>query len=296
MAETRVRIPVAVLDICPANRRVFVFLDPTSRQDSRQSRRILSPCTLAATVTPAETALPASKTQINKAGDVLRKTAEEHRRPGDEYRDALILVRAYRAAHSYPLTHVTMGLRYHAKKAAGDSWLDIGQRLKQLPTITDKLVRMPKTNLARVQDIGGCRATFLDQATVDATIASIESRAKPGMSWDIVDIDDYVSEKTRPDGYRAKHVIVRKHGLQIEMQFRTFAQHNWAELVESLDKSLGLGLKQGRADTWAVESVASAADDMRRYELGEIDRPSLIEALNSSLKPILDLAGGAQIG
>jgi GTP pyrophosphokinase len=246
-------------------------------------------------VTPATTTLPASKTQINKAGDVLRKSAVEHRRVSPEYRQALALVRAYRAAHSYPLAHVTAGMRHHAKKAAGGSWLDIGQRLKQLPTITDKLVRMPKTNLARLQDIGGCRATFLDQKTVDAAIASIESRAKPGMAWDIVDIDDYVTEKTRADGYRAKHIIVRKHGLQIEMQFRTSAQHNWAELVENLDKSLGLGLKQGRAETWAVEAVASAADDMRRYEVGEISRPRLIKALNSSLKPILDLAGGATI-
>jgi hypothetical protein len=79
------------------------------------------------------------------------------------------------------------------------------------------------------------------------------------------------------------------------MQFRTSAQHNWAELVESLDKSLGLGLKSGRAERWAVESVASAASDMRRYELGEIDRPQLVLDLNSSLRPILELAGGAKI-
>ena len=90
-------------------------------------------------------------------------------------------------------------------------------------------------------------------------------------------------------------MIVRKHGLQIEMQFRTSVQHNWAELVENLDKSLGLGLKQGRAEEWAVEAVASAAEDMRRYEGEEVDRSRLVEALNSSLKPILELAGGARI-
>lgn len=212
-----------------------------------------------------------------------------------DHREALELVRAYRAAHAYPLKAVTMGLRYHARNAAGGSWLDIGQRLKQLATITDKLERMPKTKLARMQDIGGCRATFLDQRTVDVAIASIENRSKRGEAWEIVDIDDYVSERTRPDGYRAKHVIVRKHGVQIEMQFRTHAQHNWAELVENLDKALGLGLKVGRAEPWAVESVASAARDMRRYELGEISRPQLVLDLNSSLEPILDLAGGATI-
>jgi hypothetical protein len=110
-----------------------------------------------------------------------------------------------------------------------------------------------------------------------------------------VDIDDYVTERPRRDGYRAKHVIVRKHDLQIEMQFRTIAQHNWAELVENLDKAAGLGLKAGRAEDWAIDAVASAAVDMRRYELGEVDRAQLVLDLNSSLEPILDLAGGATI-
>lgn len=237
--------------------------------------------------------LPSSKSRINAAGAVLRKAAEGKAEVDGPlgYRESLDLVRSYRAVHAYPLTSVTMSLRHHAKKAADGSWLDISQRLKQLATITDKLVRMPKTNLARIQDIGGCRATFLDQRTVDLAIASIENRAKRGTTWDIVDIDDYVNDRTRADGYRAKHVIVRKHGLQIEMQFRTEAQHDWAELVESLDKSLGLGLKQGRAEQWAVEAVASAADDMHRYEVGDLKRPALIKALNSSLRPILDLAG-----
>jgi putative GTP pyrophosphokinase len=239
--------------------------------------------------------LPASKERINKAGETLRITAAEHRRPDQGHRDALRLVREYRAAHAYPLTAVTAGLRHHARKAAGDTPLDISQRLKQLATITDKLVRMPKSNLARMQDVGGCRATFVDQDTVDAAIASIANRARPGMAWEIVDIDDYVRETVRRDGYRAKHVIVRKYGVQIEMQFRTTTQHNWAELVENLDKAAGLGLKSGRAEEWAIDAVASAAHDMRRYELGEVNRSRLIRDLNSSLKPILDLAGGATI-
>jgi putative GTP pyrophosphokinase len=101
--------------------------------------------------------LPASKERINKAGDVLRLAAEQRQWPNDDHREALALVRAYRAAHSYPLTAVTAGLRHHARKAAGDSRLDLSQRLKQLATITDKLVRMPKSRLARMQDIGGGR-------------------------------------------------------------------------------------------------------------------------------------------
>lgn len=107
---------------------------------------------------PHSPALPASKERINKAGDVLRITAAERCKLGDEYQEALTLVRAYRAAHAYPLTSVTAGLRHHARKAAGSTPLDLSQRLKQLATITDKLLRMPKSRLARMQDVGGCRA------------------------------------------------------------------------------------------------------------------------------------------
>ena len=240
-------------------------------------------------------ALPASKERINRAGDTLRVAAEKREKPNEAHREALELVRAYRAAHAYPLTAVTAGLRYHARTAAGDTRLDLSQRLKQLATITDKLVRMPKSRLARMQDIGGCRATFITQEMVDATIASVVNRSRRGSAWEVVDIDDYVVETQRRDGYRAKHVIVRKHGVQIEMQFRTVTQHNWAELVENLDKAAGLGLKSGRADDWAIDAVASAGADMRRYEEGVIGRLALVSALNSSLKPILDLAGGATI-
>ena len=182
---------------------------------------------------PSDVTFPASKTRINRPARCLSHGSGEKPSRSRVSRKPRA-VRAYRAVHAYPLKSVTMGLRHHARKAAGDSWLDISQRLEQLPTITDKLVRMPKTNLARIQDIGGSgRHSSISRSS--KAIALTENRAARGSSWHIVDIDDYVNERTRHDGYRAKHVIVRKHGLQIEMQFRTSAQHNWAEFVESLD-------------------------------------------------------------
>lgn len=233
--------------------------------------------------------LPASKTRIDKAGDVLRRRAQGTAVEAAEFAESRKLVQAFRAAHSYPLTSVAMGLRHHAKKASNGAWFDISQRLKQFPTIMDKLDRMEKTKLARMQDIGGCRATFLDQDTVDRAIASITERAKrKGGAWEILGIDDYVHDEERHDGYRAKHVIVRKYDVRIEIQFRTAAQHNWAQLVEDLDKALGLGLKQQRAPDWAVACVAAAAADMREYELGRMDRPALMKRINASLAPLLE--------
>lgn len=235
--------------------------------------------------------LPTSKSKINEAGAVLRARATGEAVSVERYRESLETVKAFRACHSYPLTVVTMGLRHHAGKAAAGNWFDLSQRLKQFATISDKLVRLPKTKLARMQDLGGCRATFLDQATVDRAIESIVARARRGAAWDIVDIDDYVEHRRR-DGYRAKHVVVRKHDTQIEIQFRTAAQHKWAQLVEDLDKALGLGLKRGSAEAWAVEAVAAAAEDMRQYEYGEIDREVLVDNLNHSLAPLLERSRG----
>lgn len=232
--------------------------------------------------------LPASKEKINRAGDVLRRTALGEDLTDERRRESLDLVRAFRAAHGYPLNQVRTLLAHHAGKAAEDEWFTLGQRLKQLATITDKLTRLPGTKLARMQDIGGCRVVFLDQATVDRTIDRLEERARRG-TWDIARISDYVAAE-RADGYRAKHVIVKKLDVEVEIQLRTLHQHNWAELVEELDKATGLGLKQHRAPDWAVAAVAAASAQMRQYEEGAFDRPQLVERLNESLKPILDMA------
>jgi ppGpp synthetase/RelA/SpoT-type nucleotidyltranferase len=151
---------------------------------------------------PRSPELPASKERINKAGDVLRVTAEECRKPSDEYQEALVLVRAYRAAHAYPLTSVTAGLRHHARKAAGGTPLDLSQRLKQLATITDKLLRMPRSRLARMQDIGGCRATFVSQDIVDAARSPRSRTAHAGVthgrSWTSMTMSMASSAATAP--------------------------------------------------------------------------------------------------
>lgn len=236
--------------------------------------------------------LPASKSAIDRAGAQVRARALGEEIDPDDLADSLELVKRFRAAHSYPLANVAAGLRHHASRASGGEWFDLGQRLKQIGTIANKLARMPRTNLARLQDIGGCRATLLDQETVDRTIDALRRRARRGSAWDIVKVDDYVDGRAREDGYRAKHVVVRKHDVLIEIQFRTVAQHGWAQLVEDLDKALGLGIKLGRAPGWAVAAVAAASEDMRQYERGIVDRPTLVQALNASLAPLLDRSGG----
>jgi hypothetical protein len=82
--------------------------------------------------------------------------------------------------HARPLTRV--GLRYFVAEAA-DGPVIVGQRLKRMETIRDKLERHPKMALSRIHDIGGCRAVLPNQTAVDHVIERL--RAQRG--WDLLD-------------------------------------------------------------------------------------------------------------
>jgi hypothetical protein len=107
--------------------------------------------------------------------------------------------------HARPLTRVAAGLRYFVAEAA-DGPVIVGQRLKRMETIRDKLERHPKMALSRIHDIGGCRAVLPNQTAVDHVIERL--RAQRG--WDLLDRTwDYVAEP-KPDGYRAKHLVAAR--------------------------------------------------------------------------------------
>lgn len=128
----------------------------------------------------------------------------------------------------------------------------VGQQLKRMDTIRDKLDREPRMSPARMHDIAGCRAVLPDQHAADTVIERLRAQRR----WDLLPRTwDYVTEP-KPDGYRAKHIVARKDGVLIALQIRTAAQHAWARLVERLDRSRDLQLKAGRADIETQELLA----------------------------------------
>jgi (p)ppGpp synthase/HD superfamily hydrolase len=146
-----------------------------------------------------------SRSRVTKAGERLRA----HRLRSsplelDEYLSEQAVVEAFRARHGASLTRVAANLRYYvASEARGDAW-SVGQRLKAMPTILDKLVREPKMELARMHDVGGCRGVLPDQDAVDRVIVRLQRR------WRLRDhVWDYVSTP-KADGYRAKHLCAIK--------------------------------------------------------------------------------------
>lgn len=107
-----------------------------------------------------------SKTEINRCGDALRAMV----RPGgdsptwEEMQHALEVLSEFKASFQYPLTKVTVGLRQMVQRESAT--VVVAQRLKRRDRIIGKLQRMPQTKLARMEDIGGCRAVLAAPAEV----------------------------------------------------------------------------------------------------------------------------------
>lgn len=159
----------------------------------------------------------------------------------EEVRKARETVEAYRSAHAVPLHAAYMGLRSCLITEGLD--LDVSRRLKRLPTIEDKLRRLPLMDLSSMQDIGGCRAVLNTHEEVQQLLArfvanSLKRNKMPDK------IKDYVAQPQN-SGYRAVHIYTRYHGRRIEVQLRTREQDSWAKIVESLSNNTGIDFKSG---------------------------------------------------
>lgn len=206
-----------------------------------------------------------SRSRVTRAGARLRDhRIGRARLPVREYVEERAIVEEYRARHAQPLTRVAANLRYYVEEAAnGEPW-SVGQRLKAMPTILDKLTRHPRMELARMHDIGGCRGILPSQDAVDHVVSRLRRR------WELREkIWDYVASP-KEDGYRAKHVVALKDGVLIEVQLRTAAQHRWAELVERFDRAHKLDIKAGRASVEIQDLFAEISELMRLQEQGSL--------------------------
>lgn len=193
-----------------------------------------------------------SKTRIGKAGDRLRATSLGDLELTDEERRAeREIVQSFRRAHAAPLNTVAAALRYHV---AQESRLDQPpvQRLKRMNTIIDKLARGAAKGLSTMNDIAGCRAIVANLDELRALQARLEAH------WDFARGPyDYIAEP-KADGYRAVHLIVKRHGVRVEVQLRTVLQHLWADNIERTN----LELKFGRGSDRERERHRKAAEGL----------------------------------
>jgi putative GTP pyrophosphokinase len=97
-----------------------------------------------------------SKGLINRAGGAFRAQRQLTH-------DELAAVEAWRAGHKNVLNTFQAILRTRAKGIG----VQVAQRLKRRSTIIDKLFREPKMELARMDDVAGCRLIFPDIASLE---------------------------------------------------------------------------------------------------------------------------------
>lgn len=218
-----------------------------------------------------------SKKQVTKAGKALRDELDGKVDLPDDVREQYLdVVDDFRRAHGRPLASVAANLHYYVRDYRDE---DLGtgkvaQRLKRRRTIIDKLSRHPNMALSTMQDIGGCRAVLPKEAHV----YEVAERLQKQKRWRIIDIDDYM-QRPKPDGYRALHLVVQRHGCRIEVQLRSITQHSWAEVIEATDRQSAWGdLKLGRGPEILARYYALGADLLAAHERGErIDPDQLKE-------------------
>jgi len=208
---------------------------------------------------------PASDTEgdftvgrIDKAGDFLRRheaavASGSLALRGPEHHDAVAILNRFRALHQLALTKVVMGVR--SFMASEESDVEVAQRLKRQQRIVGKLIRFPHMRLSQMQDVGGCRAIFPDDAepALRGVLRRIQSQ------WAVRRVDDYTATP-QPTGYRAIHAIVMRDGRQIEIQLRTITQQHWADAVELLEDLTGSHLKDGEGPADVLHLLRIAAD------------------------------------
>jgi putative GTP pyrophosphokinase len=91
-----------------------------------------------------------SKSRVNRAGNAIRENTADM----EDY----LVIEEWRAAHRAVLNTFQAILRNRTR----GSKITVAQRHKRRSTIFDKLLRFPEMQLARMDDVAGCRLIFKD--------------------------------------------------------------------------------------------------------------------------------------
>ncbi len=174
-----------------------------------------------------------SKGRLNRAGEALRK---------EQLSEADIrILNVWRGAHNHILNTFQAILHNRTK---GKS-ISVAQRLKRRWTITDKLSREPTMQLARMDDVAGCRLIFSSVKALRDFRAEFHKAKFNHKRKNEIDKYDYIRHP-KPTGYRGIHDIYEYNttsvkglpcnGLLLELQYRTRSQHAWATAVEVITR------------------------------------------------------------
>ena len=145
----------------------------------------------------AWTAPEYSRSQVNDAGVTLVDSSASRQAKSR----ARTIVNNWRASQGFPLNALQMNLR-NTVAAFGDAAL-VAQRLKRLSSIEAKLRRSHHMQLARMHDIGGCRAVL---PSADDVLDIVRKYDKSRAMHEPLRRYDYLTSP-RDSGYRGVHLV-----------------------------------------------------------------------------------------
>lgn len=223
-----------------------------------------------------------SKSRVSAAGAAVREG-----RATDNDR---AVIEEWRAAHSSVINTFQALLRNRAK----DYGARVIQRHKRKATIFDKLHRQPRMDLARMDDVAGCRVICPDVKTLYEFRDAIHRARFDHVLKSDKDKYDYI-KAPKPDGYRGIHDVYEYNvgseegqhlrGLRIELQYRTEVQNAWAttnEIIAHITEGASEP-KYHRGDRRYLDLMALASEVLARsFEgypgpRGELDNGEVVE-------------------
>ena len=235
------------------------------------------------------TKLKHSISQINKSGTILLSKTNDSILLGQ----SMDILTNWRSAHSFPLHVFAVRLKRVSKQIDPPSL--VVRRLKRIPSILKKLKRdqTSKMKMARMQDVGGCRAVMKGTIEVESLVKKYEKSR--GLKHKLVKKNDYI-QTPKKDGYRGVHLIYKYFsdknqdydGLLIEIQIRTLLQHYWATAVETVDHFTKQAIKSNEGDKeWMnfFKLVSSAFANIEKKPIVP-DTPSDSEELRRQIQEL----------
>jgi putative GTP pyrophosphokinase len=230
-----------------------------------------------------------SKGAVNRAGDALRnKTLSD----GQAY-----VLESWRMAHRAVINTFQALLRGRARNLD----IEVAQRLKRRATIIDKLSRLPGMQLARMDDVAGCRLIFSNIEALHEFRDKLHKAKLKHVLKNDKNKYNYI-EVPSDRGYRGIHDIYEHRskkgnakcdGLLIEIQYRTRIQHAWSTAVEVVTEITEHEPKFDRGDRRYIKLFCLASEMMARAlegqpprlfpELGNKELRAEFESVNSEI-------------
>lgn len=216
---------------------------------------------------PSEPTYPGgSKGRVNRAGERVRNSCQTD--------EDLRVIDEWRAAHRGVLNTFQAILR---NRTRGTSIL-VAQRHKRKRTIFDKLQRLPGMQLARMDDVAGCRLIFKNLKDLYAFRLSFHEARFNHKRRNELDKYDYI-KNPKETGYRGVHDVYeydvnsvvgkRLAGLNLEVQYRTLIQHAWATAVEVIGFITESQPKFQQGDKRYENAMALASEILARAHEGQ---------------------------